>query len=138
MRDELSILSSDNCTAVSPFRPYTHTSKSSSSPADSFTVRRETLACHKESSSQAVTAIIGPTIKSHRRVEILSPISESVPYSGKPKECCGGGVRVEQEKLRGLWVSAFGALTPVFCFLVLLTLIPEDQSDVVIGCDNEV
>ena len=45
---------------------------------------------------------------------------------------------MEQEKLRGLWVSAFGALTPVFCFLVLLTLIPEDQSDVVIGCDNEV
>ena len=65
------------------------------------------------------------------------PISESVPYSGKPKECCGG-VAVEQEKLRGLWVSAFGALTPVSCFLVLLTLIPEDQSDVVIGCDNEV
>ena len=76
-------------------------------------------------------------MKSRRRVEILSPISESVPYSGKPKECCGG-VAVEQEKLQGLWVSAFGALTPVFCFLVLLTLNPEDQSDVDIGCDNVV
>ena len=36
---------------------------------------------------------------------------------------------MEQEKLQRLWVFAFGALTPVFCFLVLLTLNPEGQSD---------
>ena len=58
----------------------------------------------------------------------------SVPYSGKPKECCGE-VAVEQEKLQGLWVLAFGALTPVFCFLVLLTLNPEGQSDDDIRCE---
>ena len=90
-------------------------------------------ACHEEFSSQAVTAIIRSTMKSRRRVEILSPISESVPCSGKPKECCGG-VAVEQEKLQGLWVFAFGALTPVFCFLVLLTLNTRG-SDVDIGCE---
>ena len=45
------------------------------------------------------------------------------------------GVAVEQEKLQGLWVFAFGALTPVFCFLVLLTLNPEGQSDDDIRCE---
>ena len=83
-----------------------------------------------------VTAIIRSTMKSRRRVEILSPISESVPCSGKPKECCGG-VAVEQEKLQGLWVFAFGALTPVFCFLVLLTLNTRGSA-VDIGSENVV
>ena len=65
------------------------------------------------------------------------PISESVPYSGKPKECCGG-VAVEQERLQGLWSSAFGALTPGLGILVLLTLDPEGHSNVDNGRDNEV
>ena len=72
-------------------------------------------------------AAVSPTI----------PISVSVPYSGKPKECCGG-VAVEQEMLQGLWFFAFGALTPVLCFLVLLTHDPEGHSDVDSGRDNEV
>ena len=92
--------------------------------------------CHEESSSQVVTAITGPTVRFHRRVEILPPTSVSVPYSGKPKECCGG-VAVEQEKLQNLWCSAFGALTPVLCLLVLLTLYTRG-SDAANGRDNEV
>ena len=61
----------------------------------------------------------------------------SVPYSGKPKECCGG-VAVEQEKLQKLCPSAFGALTPVLCLLVHLKLDPEGENDADIGRDNEV
>ena len=45
---------------------------------------------------------------------------------------------MEQEKLQGLWSSAFGALTPVFCFLVLLTLTPEVHGDADNRRDNEV
>ena len=44
----------------------------------------------------------------------------------------------KQEKLQGLWISAFGALTPVFCFLVPLTLNPEGNSNVDNGRDSEV
>ena len=61
----------------------------------------------------------------------------SVPYSGKPKECCGG-VAAEQEKLQKLCPSAFGALTPVLCLLVHLILDPEGENDADIGRDNEV
>ena len=91
---------------------------------------------HEEFSSQVVTAITGPTVRILRRVEILPPTSVSVPYSGKPKKCCGG-VAVEQEKLQNLWCSAFGALTPVLSLLVLLTLNTRG-SDAVNGRDNEV
>ena len=91
------------------------------------------MVCHEESSSQAVSTIIGPTIKSHRRVEILPLASVSVPYSGKPKECCGGAA-VEQEKLQRICPSAFGALTPGLGLLVLLSLVPEVDN----GCDDEV
>ena len=45
---------------------------------------------------------------------------------------------MEQERLQGLWFSAFGALTPVLCFLVLLTLKPEVHGDADNGRDNEV
>ena len=40
---------------------------------------------------------------------------------------------MEQEKLQKLCPSAFGALTPVFCLLVHLTL----DSEVDNGCDDE-
>ena len=45
---------------------------------------------------------------------------------------------MEQEKLRGLWFFALGALTPVLCLLVLLTHDPEGHSEVDNGCDNAV
>ena len=45
---------------------------------------------------------------------------------------------VEQERLQGLWPSAFGALTPGLGLLVLLTLNPEGHNNVDNGRDNEV